>query len=139
MRAARVRGGNGFADSGLFRFLARNLDEAKYLVSMLNAPCLEHAFAESRGTGRHFQLKPWRKVPIPYYDDQNLNHRRLAELCESAEKIADLSMQDSLKGQEKLGQVGLSKRIREAVFASAVGKEINELAAKILPDQARSE
>ena len=86
MRAVRVAGGSGFVDSTLFWFLVSNTDEAGYLVSILNAPCLNQAFSESRESGRHFQLHPWRKVPIPRYDIQNRQHLRLAELCDLAEK-----------------------------------------------------
>ena len=139
MRAARVAGGNGFADSKLFWILLRNAHESAYLVAILNAPCLRQAFLESRESGRHFQLHPWRKVPIPRYDGQNRMHRRISELCSLAEGIAEVTVRENLKNNPKLGQVGLSKRIRNAVFDTDVGIEINEIAAKILPDQARSE
>ena len=139
MRAARVAGGNGFADSKLFWILLRNAHESAYLVAILNAPCLRQAFLESRESGRDFQLHPWRKVPIPRYDGQNRMHRRISELCSLAEGIAEVTVRENLKNNPKLGQVGLSKRIRNAVFDTDVGIEINEIAAKILPDQARSE
>ena len=138
MRAARVAGGTGFVDSKLFWFLVRNTYEAGYLVALLNAPCLRQAFFESRESGRDFHTHPWRKVPIPRYDNQNDHHRRLAELCGTAEQTADMTMRKALKDKPELSQVGLSKRIRSAVFDTDVGLEINELASKVLPAQARS-
>lgn len=137
MRSTRVPSGTAFADSTLFWFVVRNEEEAAYLVAFLNAPCLRQAFVESRESGRDFQLHPWRKVPIPQYDSQSRDHRRLADLCAEAERIADLTVGEALIDSPQLGQVGLSKRIRKAVFESDVGMEINEVAAKILPAQAR--
>ena len=121
-----------------FRFIVRNSNEAGYLVALLNAPCLERAFYESRESGRHFQLHPWRNVPIPFYNSHNELHGRLADLCNLAEEIADSTMRETLRDSPELGQVGLSKRIRTAVFDSDVGVEINELAAEVLPAQAKA-
>ena len=138
MRAARVGGGTGFVDSKLFWLLVENSDEPCYLVAILNAPCLKEAFAQSRESGRDFGLHPWEKVPIPRYDNQNRHHCKLAVLCESAEEMAGQCMRESLMDNQKPGQVVLSAQIRKAVFHSDVGRKINELVAKILPDQARS-
>ena len=137
MRAVRVAGGSGYVDSTLFWFLVRSAKEAGYLVSILNSSCLDQAFSESRESGRHFQLHPWKKVPIPSYNSRNHRHRRLAELCGKAEALARKTIHSALKEKPNLGQVGLSKRIRDNLGKSEIGLAINDLVSEILPAQAR--
>ena len=136
MRAARHQPGAAIVDSTLFWLTVRNEDEAGYLVTLLNAKCLRRAFADSRESGRHFQLHPWRKVPIPRYDYAIRAHRRLAKLCERAEEVVVETVANKLQENSKLGQRGLSTVIRQAVERSKVGREIEMLAAQILPEQA---
>lgn len=116
--------------------LAGSEAEAGYLVALLNASCLRRAFAESRTSGRHFCLNPWRKIPIPLYDKKKSAHRKLAELCDSVEKIAAQAVQAVLQKKPDLKQVGLSEAVRRAVYDSDKGREIEALAGKILPKQA---
>lgn len=137
MRAVRVAGGSGYVDSTLFWFVVGSTNEAGYLVSILNSSCLDQAFSESRESGRHFQLHPWKKVPIPSYDSRDHRHRRLAELCGKAETVAQKTIHSTLKENPNLGQVGLSSRIRASLGKSEIGIEINDLVAQILPAQAR--
>lgn len=61
MRAGRWCPSQGVADSKLYWWRAGNATEAGYLVSVLNAPCLQRAFAESRNSGRDFH-----KFRLPY-------------------------------------------------------------------------
>ena len=136
MRAARTRAGEAIADITLFWLAVSSEAEAGYLVALLNAQCLTRAFAESRESGRHFASLPWRKVPIPRYDKRDHRHRRLAELCSIAERTAASRVSAELAERPNLGQVGLSKAVREAVSVSNAGREIESLAARLLPKQA---
>jgi len=136
MRSARIKQGSGIADSTLFWQVVQSSNEAGYLVSLLNAPALARAFSESRDSGRHFQLHPWRKVPIPQYDSEDESHLILAELCATAERTAYRTALDERRLRPKLGQVGLSKAVREALKREGVLDRIDEQAAKVLPEQA---
>ena len=135
MRAARTRAGDAVVDYTLYRLAVESEAEAGYLVALMNAGCLARAFAESKESGRHFQLHPWRKIPIPRYDKTNASHRRLAQLCSAIERVATRSVAKELADRPDLGQVGLSKAIREAVAASEEGAEIESIAARLLPEQ----
>ena len=135
MRAARTREGAAVVDSTLFWRLVGSEDEAGYLVAILNANCMRRAFAESRSSGRDFQLHPWRNIPIPRYDGNNREHYRLAELCAEAEKITARRVKEVLDNRPQLRQQGLSKAIRETVQNSKVGKEIECIVSSILPEQ----
>ena len=135
MRAARTRAGDAVVDYTLYRLAVESEAEAGYLVALMNAGCLARAFAESKESGRDFSLHPWRKVPIPRYDKMKASHRRLAALCSAVEDVATHSMAAELADRPNLGQVGLSKAIREAVAASEEGSEIESIAARLLPGQ----
>ena len=136
MRAARTRAGIEVVSSKLYWMAVRDKEEAGYLVALLNAACLETAFRQCRDSGRDFHLHPWRKVPIPRYDRGNDRHRRLAKLCEEAEKLAQEAASEALVGKAGMSQVGISKAIRAAVHSSDAGREIEEIVSGLLPDQA---
>ena len=136
MRAARTGAGGGVVDASVYWLTTRNEAEAGFLVALLNAECLQRAFAECRESGRHFHLHPWRKVPIPRYDGKKQRHRRLAELCSAAERIARKQVEAELEARPHLKQPGLSAAIREAVLESKAGREIERIAKRLLPDQA---
>lgn len=136
MRAARTQAGVAVVDSTLFWQVVRSEAEAGYLVALLNARCLRRAFAESKESGRHFQLHPWRKVPIPRYDRTNAIHRRLGTLCSRAETIVERRVKEELGRDPGLQQQKLSDIARHAVLASNAGREIEDLAQQLLPEQA---
>lgn len=135
MRAARTQAGGGFADDTLYWHVARSTDEAGYLAALLNAPCLQRAFIESRESGRHFDLHPWRKVPIPRYDGKNKWHVGLAELCERAEKAAQVTAEKVKERFPNAGQLKLSNAVRERLKADGISRSIDRITARLLPDQ----
>ena len=136
MRAARTRAGSGFADDTLYWHVALSEGEAGYLAALLNAPCLKRAFLESRESGRHFDLHPWRKVPIPRYDGKNRWHVRLARLCERAEKVALVAQDVVNKEFANAGQLKLSNAVRERLKVDGIFRSIDSIAARLLPNQA---
>jgi len=136
MRACRFVPGSGVIDYTLFRYLASSAGEAAYLVAMLNAPCLNDAFAQSRTSGRDFQLNPWRKVPIRRFEHGNPRHQALAKLTEQAEAVTEKWLSEASPEVVRLGQVGLSSRIRALLSAKGIFEEINRIVRKILPNQA---
>ena len=133
MRAARTQAGGGFADHGLYWLVAHSADEAAYLTALLNAPCLERAFAESRKSGRDFHQHPWRKVPIPKHNADDSRHVELVRLCERAERAAAAQAKGWFPS---VGRTKLSTAVRQRLAASGVLRDIDEIAARLLPDQA---
>ena len=126
MRAAHIRQGLAVTSSGIYRRPMGSIEEARYLVAVLNAPSLEKAFRLCRTSGRHFQKAPWRSVPIPAWDEGNSIHRDLAALAELAEETVAAM---DLPG----GQVAASKRIRERLAEDGTSAEIDSLVRVILP------
>ncbi len=136
MRAARTRAGFGFADSGLFWHVAPTEREAGYLTAVLNAPCLRRAFAQSRESGRHFQLHIWRKVPVPRYDERNRLHAKLSELCGDAEKAALEAARAIRESVPSAKQKKLSAGIRDWLQRAGISGDIDGAVRQLLPGQA---
>lgn len=137
MRACRLCPEDAIIDATLYRFLAHSASEAAYLVALLNAPCLTDAFAQSRDSGRDFHLHPWRAIPIRRYDKGNSAHVGLAKLAVQAERLCNAWLSNPKNPTDRFGQVALSKRLRELLLEKNVFKQIDHLARKILPHQAR--
>ena len=133
MRAARACPGGALADSSLYWYVARTAREAGYLTILLNTPCLQHAYTSARESGRHFHLHPWRKVPIPRYDNAKPLHSKIAALCTQAEKTAAQTLATAPEG----GQVSLSKKVRKALIDEGIAATMDECARELLPDQTK--
>ena len=137
MRGCRVRSGCRVIGHTLSWFIAANSKEAAYLVALLNAPSLKEAFAQSRESGRHFVLLPWRKIPIRRYDGGNRHHVALARLTGRAEGLVEAWFASPQNAAPTLGQVGLSSRIRKLLVDEGVFPEIDRIVRKLLPNQCR--
>ena len=136
MRSARTFPGSGCVGHTLFWHIASSEDEAAYLTVLLNAPSLRRAFFESRESGRHFQLHPWRKVPIPRYDGKNRWHIELAELCRRAEDAAQITAAEVQKIHPNAGPMKLSNAVRKRLEVDGIFPSVDKVAARLLPDQA---
>ena len=132
MRAARAVPSAAVFNDTLYYWRANSQDEAAYLAALLNAPVLGAAFAQTKASGRHFDLYPWRKVPIPKFSRTNSDHRRLARLAMRAEAQASswLAANGKVSG---LKQVGLSKQIREHLTKVGLMSDINSVVRRVLP------
>lgn len=136
MRAARTLAGDGFVSDTLYWHVAETKLEAGYLVSMLNAPCLRRAFAESKESGRDFHLHPWRRVPIPRFDRTNRWQVKLAALCEQAEESAQVAMLEAKGLFANAGHSRLANEVRKRLEADGILRSIDKAAARLLPSQA---
>ena len=135
MRAVRTDQATTIVSHSLFHWTAPSEDEATYLVAVLNAPCLTQTFVDCRPSGRHFNLYPWRRVPIPRYDARKPEHKELATLAKKAETEVEnwLSDLDNIKG---LGQIGISMRVRKLLEESGISPDIDAVVRKMLPRHA---
>ena len=134
MRAARAFPSTTLIGSSLYRWDTNSEQEAAYLVAILNAPALRIAFVDSRESGRDFLSNPWKHVPIPLFDEKNVDHLKLAGLTEKAEVAAEKWYSDTGVSLS-LGQIGLSSRIREELSKGKISPQIDTLVKKILPEQ----
>ena len=111
LRGYRTKG-DAIIENALYYGTA-TFEEAGYLTCMLNAPCLQLAYQESRESDRHFDLHPLRKVPIPRFDPADTDHLELVELCELAE-VAAKEVIDGLA--DNTGQIKASNLIRQMLM-----------------------
>ena len=132
LRATRSNG--LILESSCYWLETSSEEEAQYLVSLLNARCLQNAYRECRKSDRHFHTYIWNEIPIPYYNSKNKDHVRLAGLCLEAENLAAKILRD-LNLSNK--QEKLSRQIKDALKESGISDRIDEAARKVLPDQAR--
>ena len=135
MRSARTFPGSGCVGHTLFWHVANSEDEAAYLTALLNAPCLRKAFFQSRESGRHFQLHPWRKVPIPRFDSKNRWHSELVELCKRAEDAAHITAEKVKKKHPNAGPLKLSNTVRKRLESDGIFPSVDKVAARLLPNQ----
>ena len=131
LRAARTAP-QIIGEAGLYHATFGTADEAAYLTAMLNAPCLQLAYQQSRKSDRDFSQHFWRTVPIPKFDGGNAVHQAIARLCEEAEAAAAGAR--ALHGAD-LGQQKLSDRIRRELVSRGIADRIDALARQIVPDQ----
>ncbi len=105
-------------------------EEAAYLVALLNAPALNPAFVQSRRSGRHFSLHPWRRVPIPRFDPGCRLHCEIAALCVEIEDETDAFLA-AQQGNLPRSQIGRSKQIRQ----SGLFARLDDMARQLMPEQ----
>ena len=134
LRAARCNKSRIVVENSCYWCQANSAEEAQYLVSLLNAKCLQSAYGECRKSDRDFHTYIWNGVPIPYYDPENSFHNELANLCIKAENfVAELiSNLDLNYKQEKLSQ-----EIKARLEESGISGRIDEVVKKVLPEQVR--
>ena len=126
MRASCIQVGTAVMDHLVFWRRMESHSEARYLIAVLNAPCLEKAFRDARASGRHFSKSPWRNVPVPMYDEGSDVHQALSDWGKVAEKtVKDMDL--------PTGQIAASNRIRKRLAEDGTFSEINKLVKEILP------
>ena len=132
LRAARVSP-DVIAENTLYYLTCQTETEAAYIVALLNADCLQEAYRQSQKTRRHFDHHFWRAVPIPKYDPRDETHLALAQLCIEAES-ASTAARDALPAGA--GQIKISASIHANLRALGAAARIDELARKLIPNQA---
>ena len=104
----------------LYRVRTKSQDEALFLTAILNADCMQDSFRWTRKSDRHFDTHFWYEIPIPRFDIENINHRRLARLAKRAEEVARAVANPS------------RDRIRRALRDDGVAGRIDETVTKII-------
>jgi hypothetical protein len=132
--AAVLRDTSAVVDCELYWAPAEG-DEARYLEAILNSETARSQVAarQSRGQwgARHFH-KVMLDLPIPAFDGSAQLHRHLAALAEAAEGVAS-----AVELPPGLSFVRARQLIRQAVWESGVGGQINAAVAELFGLSAR--
>lgn len=130
LAAAAVEDAVGVIDHSLYWAPASTLDEAHYLVALLNTPALGDLIRPFQSVGafgpRHFDKYVW-QAPIPVFDPANHLHRRLAELGVRATEVArgvDVPVGERFQASRQ--------RIRAALDRTGLDRALNTDLAELL-------
>ena len=143
--AAIVQDSHAVVESNLYQTICRSIDEARYLLAILNSRNLEEHTAMFMPKGlfgaRHFHKHGW-KLPIPRYDASDPLHVRLSELGKVAEQECAALIADSDIKSKPAGD-GQSRAARSLLRHewqpnSKVAQEIEKAVAKLLSDPAQA-
>ena len=143
--AAIVQDSHAVVESNLYQTICRSIDEARYLLAILNSRNLEEHTAMFMPKGlfgaRHFHKHGW-KLPIPRYDASDPLHVRLSELGKVAEQECAALIADSNIKSKPAGD-GQSRAARSLLRHewqpnSKVAQEIEKAVAKLLSDPAQA-
>ena len=94
--AALITDGKAIIDTKLYQVTCRNLDEAYYLLAIINSVTLEQAVEDFRPKGqfgaRDLHKHLW-KLPIPEYDADDESHVQLSRLGRCAAQLAQYQLE----------------------------------------------
>ena len=111
IRAARLKE-KQLIDHTLYRIPTESVNEARFLVAILNADCMQTRYYDTKPSKFHINTNFWFEIPIPRFDENNPDHVELADISERAEKIASGAEKKTKKGvRDKLRRDGISKDI----------------------------
>ena len=133
--AAIIADDKAIVDTNLYQIICAGMDEAHYLMAIINSAALEDAVEPFRPTGlfgkggaRHLHKHLW-KLPIPRYDPSHAAHAALSELGESASRAAN-ELASSLGAGS--GVAKTRRELREWQRANATARAIEGAVGELL-------
>jgi hypothetical protein len=130
LAAARVSDPQAIIDHTLYWAAVSTVDEASYLVAILNSDVLTESVAPLQARGehnpRHFDKYIFR-IPIPLYDATLSEHRELVELSREAEQTAAMAEIPSNVRFETQ-----RRRVRESLSKDGISATINVLVTRLI-------
>lgn len=135
--AALIDDQQAIIENLLYMISCRDLDEAYYLLAIINSLTLEGAVRDFRSTGqfgaRHVHKHLW-KLPIPEYDSSNESHAGLSRLVETAAEECELLLAELvvLNGDDWLTVEHARSSLRHgwqpgSVTGQAIGSAVEKL------------
>lgn len=131
LSVAHDLGGDAIVEHGAYWAQARSLEEAEYLVAVLNSATVLAKIVDLQPHGqrdkRHFDNPLW-TLPIPEYDGSDSLHRDLATAASHAGEVA------AAAGPRDSQHFTARRRtIRAALAADGVAAEIETMVDALLP------
>ena len=135
--AALIQGNESLVDYTLFWIACSDIQEANYLLAIINSQALYEAVASSMPKGqfgaRHLEKHLW-KLPIPEFDPEEPLNAAVSEAgrvaaAGAAERLAQLR-QDRGEVTVTIARREIRKWLRESKEGKAVEEAVGELLAK---------
>jgi len=112
-------------------YSTNNMNEAYYLSAVLNSPLMTKQ-VQIKKSSRHIFKIPF-EIPIKIYDENNENHRKLAELAKKAHKMSETS---TLELKTKNNHT-ISKNKIQSILSKDLAPILNEI-DEILTDDLKT-
>ena len=137
--AALLNDGDALVDYTLYWIACKSIEEANYLLAIINSDALEEAvnpfMARGQFGARHLQKHLW-KLPIPEYDPDNALHADISDAGKSAAEGAARELARVRAEREASGRVFsvtvARRELRAWLRGSAEGLRVEEGVAKLL-------
>ena len=135
--AALIQGGESLVDYTLFWIACSDMQEANYLLAIINSQALYEAVASLMPKGqygaRHLEKHLW-KLPIPEFDAGNSLHTEVSETGKVAARGAAEHLASLRRERDRItvtiARREIRKWLRESKEGKAVEKAVGELLAK---------
>ncbi len=102
-------------------YSTNNMNEAYYLSAILNSPLMTRQ-VQIKKSSRHIFKIPF-EIPIKIYNENNQNHKRLAELAKKAHKISETSTLELKKRNNHI----ISKNKIQSILSKDLAPILNEI------------
>ena len=133
--AALIQGDESLVDYTLFWIGCRDIQEANYLLAIINSRALYEAVASFMPKGqfgaRHLEKHLW-KLPIPEFDSNNPLHVRVSQAGEAAAQGAAEQLARLRQDRGKVTVTIARREIRKWLRESEEGKAVEEAVANLL-------
>ena len=133
--AALLYDENSIVENVLFWVTCKNVQEAHYLLAIINSDALYRAVASLMPKGqfgaRHLHKHLW-KLPIPEYDGSNPLHMAISTAGEAAAAGAAKQLEQLRQDRPKLTVTIARRELRKWLRASAEGKAVEGGVAELL-------
>lgn len=129
LAAAYTDDARAVIDNSLYWAAAANVDEALYLCAIMNAAVTTRLVRPLMSYGkdeRDIHKSIWR-LPIPYFETDDVDHVRLVECAKILE--SEITQADI---PDELHFAAARRRLREVIEASPSGREIEVIVGKML-------
>jgi SAM-dependent methyltransferase len=131
LAAARVDDPDAVIDHKLYWAHCESLDEARYLLAVLNSPVVTERLAPLQSRGEH-NPRDFHKIvfqlPIPRYDESSSRHQQLAQLGQRGEEL--IASVDLSQGAMRFEAV--RRRCRRELESKGLLRELDDAVGILL-------
>ena len=139
--AALIQGNESLVDYTLFWIACSDIQEANYLLAIINSQALYEAVASLMPKGqfgaRHLEKHLW-KLPIPEFDAGNSLHVRVSEAGEVAALGAAKQLTQLHQDRGEVTVTVVRREIRKWLREKAEGKAVEEAVGALLANKGRA-
>ena len=133
--AAIIHNDNEIVDYTLFWTVCKDLQEAYYLLAIINSDTLYESakpfMARGQFGARHLQKHLW-KLPIPEYDGDNGLHVRISDAGRRASEGASSRLAELYEERERVTVTIARRELRGWLRGSEVGHEVESRVGELL-------